>query len=170
MFKPPNDVIRWLSIVNHYAKANNITPSLLLATIHIESGGNQYAQRYEYRYERRYIIPNKTWLERCKRIDIGTADAATSYGLMQIMFPTAWQYGCRNPRDLYDADENIRIGSAIIRAKLTKWGNPRTAMMAYNGGDGITLRPTPNQASKYADKVLYLNGEYLEHLKRIGQF
>jgi soluble lytic murein transglycosylase-like protein len=167
VFSPPEKVIRWRSIVDHWCVELQVSQSLVLAVIQQESGGDEKAHRYEPAYERRYILNNRAWIERCREIGITSKQAATSYGLMQLMFPTAWGFGCRHPDDLYDPDQNIRFGTALLASKLKKYSIEET-LAAYNGGDGavkdlVTGKVTA--ATKYSDKVFRLYQQYREYMK-----
>jgi soluble lytic murein transglycosylase-like protein len=157
-FSPSEKVTRWLSVVDKYCVELKVSQSLILAMIQMESGGNPDAKRYEPAYERRYILNNKVWIERCRNGGFSTREAATSYGLMQLMFPTAWGYGARKPGELYDPARNISIGVALMASKLKKY-NTKEALAAYNGGDGAVKSKTPD-AWKYSANAYALYENY----------
>jgi soluble lytic murein transglycosylase-like protein len=158
MFSPSEKIIRWRSIVDKYCVEFKVSQSLILAMIQMESGGNELAKRHEPAYERRYILSNKVWIDRCREGGFSTGEAATSYGLMQLMFPTAWGYGARKPEELYDPARNISIGVALMASKLKKY-TIKEALAAYNGGDGAVKSKTP-AAWRYSDKVYALYENY----------
>ncbi len=113
----------------------------IIATISTESSGNPKAYRYEPDFYDRYIKNKNRWkdnpfYESPKRI-------SASYGLMQIMYTTAYSVGFRgNPEDLHDPETNIDVGSAYIASPFQKknhgWDPPKIAC-AYNAG---SVRPT----------------------------
>jgi len=94
-------------------------------------------------------------------------------GLMQIMPSTAEfiakkleieSYDLRNPRD------NIRMGTFYIRYLLNRFGDTRTAIMAYNAGEGnvkrwlgddVRLVTTPfAETNAYVERVFNAKGFY----------
>ena len=163
-FTPPSKVIRWRSVIDRWCVELKVSQSLILAVIQQESGGDPSATRYEPAYERRYILNNSTWLDRCKAGRFSTKEAATSYGLMQLMFPTAWGYGARHPKELLDPNVNVRYGIAHV-ASLQKKYTLFESLVAYNGGDGAVSGKTP-LAWRYADKVFALYERYKEYATR----
>ena len=82
-------VMQWITPANRWAKQTGVPAALILATIQQESGGSHLAKRYEPGYESKY---NKRCWDIARAANITTGEAATSYGLMQLMVPTAWGY------------------------------------------------------------------------------
>jgi soluble lytic murein transglycosylase-like protein len=79
--------------------------------------------------------------------------AASSYGLMQILFATATDYGFRaEPEYLFLPKTNLDLGCRHFAA-LLKWagGNVPKALQAYNGGKGNVGKPV---TIAYANSVL----------------
>lgn len=117
----------------------------IIATISTESSGNPGAYRYEPSFYDRYIKDKDRWKDNPfykfpKRI-------SASYGLMQIMYTTAYSAGFRGkPEDLYDPAANIEIGTAYIASPFQRenhgWDPPKIAC-AYNAG---SVRPTKKNA------------------------
>lgn len=129
---------------------------LVYAIITVESGGARPTPEMAFRHEsgfwRRYLRNN---------IEYQNADplrVSSSYGLMQIMYPTAREHGYKGaPEGLCDPGVNIHFGCVILN-RLMVWarkapGGPfPAAIAAYNGGRGVGLGPTfSNQ--EYIDKV-----------------
>ncbi|MDD4052881.1 MAG: lytic transglycosylase domain-containing protein, partial [candidate division Zixibacteria bacterium] len=94
---------------------------------------------------------------------IAQTTLAASYGLTQVMWPTAYQpmgwpgeYEHRNPYLLFYPEVSLDIGAAYLRRNYersdsTSWlGKWRYALLRYNGGDD------PN----YDDDVLNLANQY----------
>ena len=139
------------SDIKFYAERANIDPILVTAVVLTESNGKAHAYRYEDGYYHAYIEHNT------KYKDMSKDRISASYGLMQIMFLTAVDYGFpihSAPEELFLPATNLIYGCKILRSLLT-WagGDVNKALCAYNGGRGATARePYPNQA--YADKVL----------------
>ena len=159
-FMPNAKVIKWYEIVDKWCTELQVSQSLILAMIQQESGGNENAVRYEPAYEQRYILNNKTWLDRCRAGGFTSKEAATSYGLMQIMFPTAWNYNVTKPKELFDPSTNIRVGTAIMAGRLKKY-TIEDALVTYNGGEGALLKPS-SSAWRYSKNVYTLFQKYKE--------
>ncbi|GAK52515.1 hypothetical protein U14_03766 [Candidatus Moduliflexus flocculans] len=129
----------------------------IIATISTESSGNPKAYRYEPLFYTRYIKDQKEWKESPyhdypRRI-------AASYGLVQIMYTTAYNSaGFRGkPEDLYDPAANINAGAAYIasayQVKQHGWDPPKIAC-AYNAGSV--------RATKANDWGMYHHPDHLE--------
>jgi len=167
-------IAKWLDLARKWGGHPDIQvdPALILAVIQQESGGNHEARRFEPAYCERYIDTDPAWQKRMAYNRWTREDVACSYGLMQPMFPTAWGYGCRDPRSLLDPDSNIRFGSAILASLIRKYskgkrmpqlegaelrGTLRLALAAYNGGPGGAIavqKGEKTRAVRYADNVL----------------
>lgn len=71
-----------------------------------------------------------------------------SYGLMQVMIPTARIYDPTASRDaLLDGDYNIQVGASHLRSLLSRWSES-DAVAAYNAGV-----PRKNSAGQYTNSV-----------------
>jgi len=96
--------------------------------------------------------------------------AKGAVGLMQIMPPTAdyiaAQTGWGEGFDLRDPRTNIMFGTYYLRYLLDKFGDTKTALIAYNAGEGnvtrwladarvAVLTTSPyKETNAYVDKVL----------------
>jgi hypothetical protein len=136
MMATSEKVLSWWSQVDKWAVQVGISQSLILAVIQQESGGNANAFRYEPTYEKSYILASSDRLNICKKLGISTRDGATSWGLMQLMFFTAYGYGAKTIQMLLDPDQNIRFGVAHLAAMIKTHGSKEAALAAYNGGSG----------------------------------
>lgn len=116
---------------------------LLKAISYVESSYNQKAYRYEPAFWRDYLSKNPQWK------DQDPALVSSSYGLMQIMWTTAWALGFRGTtmEELEDPVVNIELGAKLIRQILDKVYasqacecfriTPIAVTLArYNGGSG----------------------------------
>ena len=140
-----------------------LNPDLVEALILVESAGHADAFRFEPQYAVRYKIAQKfpTWPVRA---------TASSYGLMQIMFPTAHQLGFRGePEELFLPTTNLHWGCAYLKTcfdwaaafRAAEADTLRGALCAYNGGrNSLTspLNPRPPNAA-YHHKVLAIARE-----------
>lgn len=157
------NVKRWWTLVDKWCVICGVSQSLALAVIQRESGGNPDATRYEMAFESKYVLGNATWLKRCAELKITPREAAASYGLMQLMFTTAWGYGCKDIKTALDPDQNIRFGVAHLAALIKKHGSKEAALAAYNGGDGAAADLKAGRdtaATRYSRKVMALYEEY----------
>jgi len=93
-----------------------------------------------------------------------------SYGLMQVLLSTAkGSLGNPNltPSDLFIPDINIAAGSNYLKSQLTRYGDARRAVSAYNcGSECLTRRTTfwPSGNWPYVDDVLLYQNWYLNRL------
>lgn len=81
---------------------------------------------------------------------------AASFGLMQIMYPTAMRVlGTKklNPFTLYNPELNISIGTKFLADLYSKYGNWKDALAAYNAGTPASVR-----GQEYAASVLRFAG------------
>lgn len=125
------------------AKKHGVPIPAIIATISTESSGNPKAHRVEPAYYNRYIKDQSKWKDSPyykfpERI-------AASYGLVQIMYPTAYNIGFRGkPEDLYDPAVNIDAGAAYMasQVKMHHWDPPKIGA-AYNAG---SVRATTQNA------------------------
>jgi hypothetical protein len=156
-------VSKWWRIVDKWAVQTGVSQSLILAVIQQESGGNPDVSRYESGYEKSCILANPDRLNLCKKLGISTRDAASSWGLMQLMFFTAYGYGAKSINILLDPDQNIRFGSAHLAAMIKTHGSKEAALAAYNGGSGGAAdwkAGRDTAAVRYARSVMALYGQY----------
>lgn len=114
-------VRQWLSFTEKWSRVTDVPASLILAVIEQESGGNPFAERYEKEYEARYVTNNAKNARIAVECGLTRAQVATSYGLMQLMFPLAYGYGARSIEDLQDPDKNIRFGAAHLKTLISKY-------------------------------------------------
>jgi soluble lytic murein transglycosylase-like protein len=161
-------VLRWRLLAERWGAQTGLSPSLVLAVIHQESGGKDRALRFEPVYLSSRITGNSEWERRIREHGWDPRNVASSYGLMQLMFPTAWGYGCRAPEDLYDPERNVRYGCAHLAAmRKHAHGDTGAALAAYNGGSGAVssyLQGLGSAPARYARSVLALEMFYRKAL------
>lgn len=174
IWKPPERVTRWRDIVDKWACELQISQALIFAVIQMESGGNEKAYRYEPGYYKRYIEKNLDWNLLMIRDGYTPRDVAASYGLMQLMFPTAYPYKKNlTPTELYEPNTNIRIGTAYLAGLLKKYDGDKLQTLAhYNGGAGgarAIRQGKDTQATRYAKATYGIYERYKKyHLEGAG--
>jgi soluble lytic murein transglycosylase-like protein len=121
------------------AEFHNVDPDLIEAIVWQESSGYPSAYRYEPAYWERYCKNDPRFAhEEPRRI-------AASYGLMQLMYPTALSLGYTGtPEGLFEIEVNLDLGTKLVAQLLQRYHGQRLlALAAYNGGPGGTTRPGP---------------------------
>lgn len=143
------------------AAAHGLSADYVEALVLVESSGRADAFRFEpgivAQIETGKLKPKFFPGNRCSR-RIGS-----SYGLMQLLFVTACDYGFRGePELLFVPWINLEYGCAIL-ASLLEWagGDYLRAFAAYNGGKvGNVTPPFRNQA--YGLRVFAAKDELLK--------
>lgn len=143
------------------AKKYKIPKLLLKAMGVVESALDPKAYRFEPGFWDRYLKDNPNWMDK------EPEKVSASYGIMQLMYTTAWELGFRGePEDLYNPVYNIELGAKLMRRHLDKMKEIQNidpyiahfpygvACAWYNGGrknnpqiDGRLRNP------EYVDKV-----------------
>ena len=127
------------------SEKHHVPVPAIIATISTESSGNPQAYRYEPAFYTRYIQGKAEW--KSNPYYASPKRISASYGLVQIMYTTAYSVGFRGkPEDLYDPQQNLDAGCAYIASayqiKQHGWDPPKIAC-AYNAG---SVRPTTANA------------------------
>lgn len=132
------------SIAQHIitaSKATGISPNLLAAVIHQESGGNPFAIRYEPEFLKRYLekktkadiegyVPTK-----CS-FNTEVHARSTSWGLMQVLGQPMRERGFKGEflSELLDPATNLKWGSEYLQTLLHKYDTTEAALLRWNGG------------------------------------
>lgn len=147
------NILKWVPVIKEQATLNSVDPYLIGGIICQESGGpyalpdgssNNYAIRVEKAFWTNYFKNIMIWVKNspspyddrwAKYPDIYSC----SYGLMQIMLQTAYEYGFNGifPTELCDPAVNINIGCKIIARKIKLGGSVEKALLLYNGGGSL---------------------------------
>ena len=139
--------VRYKAEINVYASQNNLNPSFVASLINVESGFNAKAK-----------------------------SSSGAIGLMQIM-PKTGEFVADmlnekfDEQNLYDPKTNIRYGCRYLKYLNEKFNNEKTALYAYNAGegsvnlwlknktyskDGVNLINTPYRGTNdYVNKILH---------------
>lgn len=134
------------------ASRYGLDPALVTAVVITESSGLTHAYRYEPGFWDRYLKHRPEW------DGANPARVSASYGLMQVMFPVAVEFGYPKndpPEYLFVPLIGLEYGCKVLKERMT-WagGNVRAALAAYNGGKGGNLPGGTLRNAAYADKVL----------------
>lgn len=148
---------QWLGLTEKWSRQTGTPVALILATIEQESGGDSRAVRYEKEYEERYVINNSKNRRIAEECGLTTKQVATSYGLMQLMFPLAYGYGARSIQTLLDPDQNVRFGSAHLGILISK----------YRVGeiDAVCIRKVAGEFNGAGSASAYARNIYALYLK-----
>jgi soluble lytic murein transglycosylase-like protein len=138
-------------LIAQAAKEHGLEPLVVEAVVVVESSGLAHAYRYEPGYWTRYLADQDEYKS------LNPRRVSASYGLMQVMYPTARQHGfpaTADPELLFVPTFNLKYGCLHLMS-LMDWsgGILAQALAAYNGGKrGNGFPPYRNQ--HYVHKVL----------------
>jgi len=125
---------RFHSLIKLEGAKQNVDEALITATICTESGGNSTVYRYEPNFYKRYIEDKPKWISNPYYNEPERISA--SYGLMQIMYSTAYGLGFREePEELYNVATNIYWGTYLLskQSDITQL-DPVKVAACYNAG------------------------------------
>jgi hypothetical protein len=87
-------------------------------------------------------------------------------GLMQLMPPTAADYGVTSAQALFDPETNLRTGTRHLKRLLQKYNNDYgRVVMAYNAGEGVVDRT--NSRVTYLETLNYTEA-VIQNYRRNG--
>jgi soluble lytic murein transglycosylase-like protein len=148
--------VNFKPLIQAASKAHGIPESLLHSIVLQESSGKPSAYRFEPAYYERYLKGRPEWA------DLDPDRISASYGLFQIMFPTARQHGFKGePEELFIPTINVEIACKILK-NLLEWseGDIPKAVAAYNGGKGNWAGSAPQfYAKTVLDRQKRLEGK-----------
>ena len=142
------------------AKKYRLEKTLIKAMAIVESALDVRAYRHEPMFWDRYLKNNVEWKDKDPKI------VSASFGVLQIMFTTAWSLGFRGQaEDLYNPVINVELGTKLMRQLLSNiqiqgidikyqiW--PIKIMLSrYNGGSVGNPRSDGSLRNQsYVDKV-----------------
>jgi hypothetical protein len=147
--------------VDAAARQHGLSPEMVAALVMVESSGRADA----FRFEPGILAQIQTGKLTPKYLPANTAPRriASSYGLTQILFVTACDYGFRSePEALFVPWISLEYGCAHLEALLDRaHGEYEKALCAYNGGWGAVMA-TPYRNIGYAMRVLAAKDELLK--------
>jgi soluble lytic murein transglycosylase len=111
-------------------------------------------------------------IEQESKFDASAKSSSGAIGLMQLQPETAKGIALRTGgsrfrlADLYDPELNVRYGSWYLRHLLSKYGDERTALAAYNAGQrNVDEWLKDGRGIEFAETRAYV--EKVEHLKDV---
>jgi soluble lytic murein transglycosylase-like protein len=131
-------------LINAVAITFKLDPLLIEAICEQESAHKADAFRYEPGFYDLYLKSHPDYKGAIPR------RVSSSYGLMQVMYPTAKQLGYqREPEELFVPHTNLIYGCQYY-THLLKWAkdDQKKALAAYNGGPGNWDAPKPQAYAK----------------------
>ena len=135
--------------IERIAEIHGLDPDMVEAIVRIESSGFTHAYRYEPDFWRRYLADNPDYKDRNPR------RVSASYGLMQIMYPTARERGFSGePELLFVPVIGLKWGCRHLAWLARLLGYPR-AIGAWNGGVGGSRLPFRPDIARYVDRVQF---------------
>lgn len=156
------------SHIERAAELNQLQPVQLAAVVMQESAGDVRAHRYEPGYWDRYLAGKPDWApppnSGAGAAELWERRVSASYGLCQLMYPTAvWILGGTpfEPEELFEPGFNCDLGAKLLRMHLVKGLTWRQALAAYNTGRGR------DDLTQYDDHVL-AKEQLLRHAGAFG--
>ena len=147
---------RWASVIEYLARQYAL---LVAGIIQRESAWNEKAERYEPAFYDRYLKENDEWQRRNEQNGWQICHVASSWGLLQIMFVTAWERGYRgDPVGLLIPEVNLVYGTKHLAWLLDRYEGVtglEDMVAAYNAGN-VRLN----------DAGQYVNWQYVDFVFR----
>lgn len=155
---------RWYETkAREIATQHGVPPGMVLAIALVESGAetNQaVAYRFEPGFWRTYLADNPEYQHSTPE------RVSASYGIMQVMYPTAREHGYRGePEGLCNPDTNLTIACKVLLGLYKwagSWGKVEAIVAAYNGGRGV------GRTGPYKGKQAEYIAKYYRAFKQVG--
>jgi soluble lytic murein transglycosylase-like protein len=144
-------------LIKETANRYDLEPSLVAAVCLIESDGNPWANRVEFKRIdggwksrwRYYLNPIAYARRIVASVPTETINQATSWGLMQVMGAVAREHGFKGwLPELCDPATGIEYGCRHLSKFVRKYNSVALGLQAYNAGHPTTA------GARYARKVL----------------
>ena len=147
---------RWKRVIEFLAPDY---PTIIGAIVQVESSWNPAAYRHEPRFYDRYVATNRDWQDRINEHGWQALKVATSWGLMQILFCTAWERGYRgDPEGLLVPEVSLLYGTMHFQHLTKSHGySVEDAIAAYNAGTPARTETGEYRNQKYVSNVLATN-------------
>lgn len=127
--------LKWMGLITQMSAQFSIEEPMILAVIETESGGNEYAIRYEPHY--RYLVEPRQYAANLG-LSMATEEMLqrTSFGLMQPMGGVCREHSFDdNLIKIMDPKLSVFYGCKHLKKKMQRYGDdPATLYAAYNAG------------------------------------
>lgn len=145
----PNQSKLYRPLIEVAAAEYGLDANLVEAVVRKESSGLTHAYRYEAGFFDRYLADDPAYAGGNPR------RVSASYGLMQIMYPTACERGFgKEPEYLFVPSIGLEWGCRQLKYLIAYVaGDIDRALAAYNGGLGSSRRPFRPIISAYVEAV-----------------
>jgi len=146
-------------LIEEVSARHGLPADLVGAMVRVESSGRTNAYRYEPAYWLRYLADKPEWR------DLNPNRVSASYGLLQVMYPTAVANGyVGDPEALFLPAMGLEFGCRELE-RLLAWARTfeatpearlQAAVAAYNGGQrGNAPTDTPLRNLAYTGRVAH---------------
>jgi len=120
--------------IERWAKTYALPVNIVKSQVMVESGGDQWACRFEKRW--RWFLNPMIW---AKLVNISKATEVVcqqmSWGLLQVMGTVARELGHKEDiTRLCDVDIGLKYGCMKLRKEVDRWGSMERGLAAYNAG------------------------------------
>jgi len=156
--------IQWKEI-KEVAKDSGIEPELLGAIVLTESGGDQWAVRFEPQYKwlfqtRDNALRNKITEDTEKVLQM------CSYGLCQVMGAVARELGLKGPIfELLSVTSNLTYACRLLNRLRAKYKSNEDVLSAYNAGSVIKMQNGEYKNQPYVNRSM----SWYRHLKLLKE-
>jgi hypothetical protein len=144
-------IARYGRAIGYLDECTCVDPCTVLALIWIESRGDPHAYRYEPRFYQRYLKNKKPWVDNPYYNE--SEHISSSYGPLQIMYPTAYELGYRGTPEGLTRGTGIQWGMKYFCKQMKRYDNRKLdAVAAYNAGGARRSTNGSYQNQGYVDK------------------
>lgn len=148
------------TIEHEIARKHGLAPEIVLSIIEVESGGDQYAVRYEPNW--RWFLRISYWASKLRITDkTERMLQSCSFGPMQIIGATSRELGFTGSLVRLCSLTGVEYGCKYLRKQLDRYeGNVKHAIAAYNAGSARIKRNGKYRNQQYVDKVMAAYGNF----------
>jgi len=146
-------ISRYGRAIRYIDECKCVDKCTVLALIWVESHGDPHAYRYEPGFFRRYLKDKKPWVN--NPYYSNPERISSSYGPLQIMYPTAYGLGYRGQPEGLSRGRGIRWGMKYFCKQMKRYGSRKMdAVAAYNAGSARRGSDGSYRNQGYVDKYL----------------
>lgn len=147
--------MNYSNIIHKYSEENSLDPLMVMAIIQVESGGFQFATRFEPGWKYWHQIDQFCKLTKPPiTFDTERTHQQTSWGLMQIMGSVAREHGFDGHLpQLCDPELNIKYGCKHLKRLRRASYTDLDQIAAYNAGSAKKLANGVYVNQSYVNKV-----------------